>query len=630
MSSAHGDSSQTLPKLMLAALGVVYGDIGTSPLYALKEAFSPENHHALPVTPDNIFGVISLIVWCLLLVVTCKYVMIVLRADNHGEGGVVALMARVLSTAADTPRKKSIAIILGIFGASLFYGDGIITPAISVLSAVEGLEVATPALQPYVVPITLGILVGLFIFQHHGTARIGGLFGYFVVIWFLCLAAIGVHNIVAYPQILAALSPHHAIGFAINSPKYAFFAMGAVFLTMTGGEALYADMGHFGLRPIRWSWLCLVLPALLLNYLGQGALMITDPAAATNPFYLAVPGWALYPMVGLATVATVIASQALITGAYSITLQLIQLGYAPRMAVRHTSGAQMGQIYLPFVNWALLVFVLLTVLGFRSSGNLAAAYGIAVTLTMLITSGLMVSVALRDWRWHPALVGLVFIPMIALELVFLGSNGMKIPDGGWFPLAFGGLLSLILFTWRRGRQLLAEAQRADTVPLETFARMLDSEPIHRVPHTALFLNPRPDLMPGSLLHNLKHNLVLHERTVFVSVIIESVPRVPIEDRVEVQRLGNTFSRVLVRFGFMEEPDLPVALMRCAEQGLEIEPQQVSYFLNRETILPAIESRGMALWRERIFEFLFRNASSAANFFNLPTARVVEMGSRVMI
>ncbi|MBS1211175.1 MAG: potassium transporter, partial [Proteobacteria bacterium] len=497
-------------------------------------------------------------------------------------------------------------------------------------SAVEGLEVATPAFRPYVMPITLGILIGLFVVQHHGTARIGGFFGYFVVLWFVCLAAVGVHNIVAHPGVLAALSPHHAIAFAINSPKLAFFAMGAVFLTMTGGEALYADMGHFGVVPIRYGWLFLVLPSLLLNYLGQGALMLNDPTTATNPFYLAVPSWALYPMVGLATVATVIASQALITGAYSISLQLIQLGFCPRMAVRHTSGSQMGQIYLPFVNWALLFFVLVTVIGFRSSTNLAAAYGIAVTLTMLVTSGLAFSVALRDWKWPPLLCGLVFVPLVCIELVFLASNGLKIADGGWFPLVFGGSVSLILFTWRRGRQLLAEVQKTDDVPLEPFARMLDGEDIHRVPHTALFLNPRSGQVPTALLHNLKHNMVMHERTVFVSVIIESVPRVPIEDRVEVQHMGKTFHRVLVRFGFMEEPDVPAALLRCAEQGLDIDPQQVSYFLSRETILPSTEIRGMAIWRERLFEFLFRNASSAANFFKLPTARVVELGSRVVI
>jgi KUP system potassium uptake protein len=630
MSGTHGKSSQPLTKLMLAALGVVYGDIGTSPLYALQEAFNPGGHHPLPVTQGNVLGVLSLIVWSLLVIVTFKYVLIVLRADNHGEGGVVALMARVLARAANSPRKKAIAIALGIFGASLFYGDGIITPAISVLSAVEGLGVAAPALSPYVVFITMCILVCLFLVQKHGTAIVGGFFGPFVVVWFICLALIGVHNILAYPQVLTALSPHHAFLFIASNPHMAFIAMGAVFLTMTGGEALYADMGHFGPVPIRWSWFCLVLPSLLLNYMGQGAMLISHPEVAANPFYLSVPSWALYPVVGIATIATVIASQALITGAYSVSLQLIQLGYAPRMAVRHTSGAQMGQIYMPFVNWTLLVFVLITVLGFRSSGNLAAAYGIAVTLTMLVTSGLAFTLALRDWKWPPALCVLIFAPLACIELVFLASNGMKIKDGGWFPLVFGGAICLILFTWRRGRQLLAEAQKNDDVPLEPFVRMLDGEDIHRVPHTAIFLNPRSNQMPTSLLHNLKHNLVLHECTIFVSVLIEPVPRVPIEDRVEVQTLGKTFRRVYVRFGFMEEPDVPNALLLCKDQGLDFDPMQVSYFLSRETILPSNEIRGMAIWRERLFEFLFRNASSAANFFKLPTARVVELGSRVMI
>lgn len=628
--SQSGNHAQTLPKLMLAALGVVYGDIGTSPLYALKETFSPAGHHPLPVTPENILGVLSLMVWSLLLIVTFKYVCIVLRADNKGEGGVVALMARVLQQAGNSSRRKTLAIALGIVGASLFYGDGIITPAISVLSAVEGLEVAAPALGPYVLPITMAILIGLFLIQRHGTAKVGGFFGYFVVLWFSSLAIIGISNIVAHPQVLGALSPHHALMFALQSPMLAFFAMGSVFLTITGGEALYADMGHFGARPIRWAWLCLVLPALLLNYMGQGALLIADPGAASNPFYLAVPGWALYPMIALATMATVIASQALITGVYSVSLQLMQLGFAPRMQVLHTSGAQMGQIYLPFVNWAMLTLVLLTVLGFRSSGNLAAAYGIAVTLTMLVTTFLMIQVARYEWGWHPAILLAVFLPLVGIELVFLSSNALKILDGGWFPLAFGSVICLLLLTWRRGRQLLQRAQQGDNVPLEPFVQLLDAEPITRVPHTALFLSPRPEQMPASLLHNLKHNLILHERTVFVNILIETVPRVPFEDRVEVRILGKNFYQVMVRFGFMEEPDLPGALLACPAQGLAMDPQQVSYFLSREIILPTDNGHGMMLWRERLFEFMFRNASSAANYFCLPPSRVVEMGTRVVI
>jgi KUP system potassium uptake protein len=628
--SQSGNHAQTLPKLMLAALGVVYGDIGTSPLYALKETFSPAGHHPLPVTPENILGVLSLMVWSLLLIVTFKYVCIVLRADNKGEGGVVALMARVLQQAGNTSRRKTLAIALGIVGASLFYGDGIITPAISVLSAVEGLEVAAPALGPYVLPITMAILIGLFLIQRHGTAKVGGFFGYFVVLWFSSLAIIGISNIIAHPQVLGALSPHHALMFALQSPMLAFFAMGSVFLTITGGEALYADMGHFGARPIRWAWLCLVLPALLLNYMGQGALLIADPGAASNPFYLAVPGWALYPMIALATMATVIASQALITGVYSVSLQLMQLGFAPRMQVLHTSGAQMGQIYLPFVNWAMLTLVLLTVLGFRSSGNLAAAYGIAVTLTMLVTTFLMIQVARYEWGWHPAILLAVFLPLVGIELVFLSSNALKILDGGWFPLAFGSVICLLLLTWRRGRQLLQRAQQGDNVPLEPFVQLLDAEPITRVPHTALFLSPRPEQMPASLLHNLKHNLILHERTVFVNILIETVPRVPFEDRVEVRILGKNFYQVMVRFGFMEEPDLPGALLACPAQGLAMDPQQVSYFLSREIILPTDNGHGMMLWRERLFEFMFRNASSAANYFCLPPSRVVEMGTRVVI
>lgn len=628
-SSAPSAHSAGTSGLMLAALGVVYGDIGTSPLYALKEAFS-QTHHSLPPTQDNVLGVLSLIVWSLLVIVTFKYVMIVLRADNRGEGGVIALMARVVEKLEDGSSRKRTAVLLGLIGASLFYGDGVITPAISVLSAVEGLEVTTPAFQPYVVPITLGILAGLFLVQKHGTARVGGVFGPIVVVWFATLALIGIYNIAAHPQVLEAISPHHAMRFVAHDPFVGFLAMGAVFLTVTGGEALYADMGHFGAKPIRYAWLGLVLPSLLLNYFGQGALIITTPDAIRNPFYLSVPDWGLLPMVVLATAATVIASQALISGAYSITLQLMQLGCSPRMVVKHTSGAQMGQIYVPAVNWLLLGLVMVVVIGFKTSSNLAAAYGIAVTLTMLITTFLAFTNARQDWQWSLPKALLVFGPLIVIEPVFLVSNGMKIADGGWFPLAFGGIVCLFLMTWRRGREIVALAQKNDDVRLEPFVGMLAHEEIPLVPHTAIFLSPRPDYVPAALLHNLKHNMVLHQNTIFLSLIFLPIPRVLESERVQVEKLGEGFHRVKVFFGFMEETNVPEALEWCESQGLRVQAQQASYFLSRDILLPTPGPGGMAHWREVLFEVMFRNATSAANFFNLPANRVVELGSRVII
>jgi KUP system potassium uptake protein len=622
-------SKQSLPVLTLAALGVVFGDIGTSPLYALKEVFYGAHHH-LEVNASNVLGILSLIVWTLLIVVTFKYVVVVLRADNHGEGGVVALMARVVGQAKDRPKKRNIAIVLGLFGAALFYGDGVITPAISVLSAVEGLEIIAPDLASWVMPITVIILVGIFVIQQKGTAHVGKFFGPVVSVWFFSLGAWGVYNIVAQPQVLLALSPHYALLFFVDHPLAAFFSLSAVILTVTGGEAMYADMGHFGLKPIRIGWLFVVLPCLLLNYFGQGALILGNPAAAANPFYLSIPKWALIPMVLLATGATIIASQALITGAFSMTRELVQLGFCPRLTIRHTSGDQMGQIYVPAVNWFLLVLVLAIVLSFKTSSALAEAYGIAVTLTMLVTSILAFSVARRDWKWPTWLALLVFVPMAIIEVVFLAANSIKIPSGGWFPLAFGGVVLFILMTWRRGRGLLSERLKADQIELLPFVAMLANETgMPRVPHTAVFLSPRYDSVPNALLHNLKHNFVLHEQTILVSVTFLPLPRVAEGQRVLVERVGHHFYRVKMFFGFMEEPDVPAALEWCEEQGLEIDPHSVSYFLSREILLPT-PGEGMALWRERIFEFMFRNASSAANFFKLPANRVVELGSRIVI
>lgn len=627
MSSSTAEQ-QRLSALTLAALGVVFGDIGTSPLYALKEAFA-QTHYPLAVVEANVLGILSLIVWTLLIVVTIKYVVIVLRADNHGEGGVVALMARVLACSEGRPRKKRVVLMLGLVGAALFYGDGVITPAISVLSAVEGLEVATPAFKPYIVPITLGILIALFLVQHHGTAKVGRFFGPVVMLWFLSLAAVGIYNILGQPQVLTALSPHHALRFFLDHPVIGFLSLGAVFLTVTGGEALYADMGHFGAKPIRIAWLGLVLPCLLLNYFGQGALMIGNPEAASNPFYLGTPRWALLPMVVLATAATVIASQALITGAYSITRELVQLGFCPRLAVLHTSGVQMGQIYVPFINWILLALVVLVVVGFKTSSNLAAAYGIAVTVTMLVTTCLAFSLARRAWGWRMPLALLVFGPLLVIELCFFSANILKIADGGWFPLVFGACILVLLTTWKRGRESLSEQLKGDEIPLRSFVKILESEQLPRVPHTAVFLSPRADSVPNALLHNLKHNMVLHEHTVFLTVSILPVPRVAATQRVLVEHLGHNFHRVQMYFGFMEQPDVAANLEWCEEQGLAVDPQQASYFLSRETLIPS-PGRGMALWRERLFEFMYRNATSAANFFNLPDNRIVELGSRVTI
>ncbi len=628
MHLSHHTERQSLAALSLSALGVVFGDIGTSPLYAMKEAFA-QTHFPMPVTPDNVYGILSLIVWTLVMVVTVKYVVIVMRADNHGEGGVVALMARVVERAKEKPFKRRVAIAMGLAGAALFYGDGVITPAISVLSAVEGLEIVTPAMKPFVVPLALVILAVLFLVQRHGTARVGQFFGPVMLVWFVALGLIGLWNIVGHPQVLWALSPHHAVRFFIEHAHVAFFALGAVFLTVTGAEALYADMGHFGKRPIRYAWGCLVMPGLILNYLGQGAMLIQQPAAAANPFFLTVPSWALLPMIGLATLATVIASQALITGAFSMTRELIQLGFVPRVEIQHTSGAQMGQIYVPFVNGALLVLVVAVVLGFRSSGNLAAAYGIAVSMTMIITTTLAFSVVRRDWHWSTGFALLVFIPMAVMDLGFFGANAIKVLEGGWVPLVFGGAIFLLMTTWKRGRLMVAEALRGEGIPLEPFVESLCREPFPRVPLTAVYLSARADIVPHALLHNLKHNMVLHETTVFASVAFMPVPRLQDSQRILVERIAHKFFRVKIFFGFMEQPDVPAALEWCAEQDLGLEVNEVSYFLSRETLLPT-PGEGMWLWREHLFEFMYRNATSAASFFNLPPNRVVEMGSQLAI
>jgi len=621
-------AKNSLPVLALAALGVVYGDIGTSPLYALKEVFG-NAHHPVPITPDNVLGILSLVLWALVVVVSLKYVTIVLRADNHGEGGIMALMARVLGRA-DLPARRRRAVLLGgLVGTALFYGDGAITPAISVLSAVEGLEVATPAFKPYVVPITIAILVTLFAVQKHGTARVGATFGPIVVVWFAALAALGAAGIAAQPAVLRAVWPGYALAFLVAHPGLGFFALGAVFLVVTGAEALYADVGHFGRRPVRLAWFGLVMPGLVINYFGQGALLLADPAAVRNPFYLLAPEWALLPLVALATAATVIASQAVITGVYSITSQAIQLGYAPRMTVQHTSGAAIGQVYVPAINAALLAAVVALVLLFRSSSGLASAYGIAVSGTMIITTLFAWEVARRDWRWPRWLALAAFVPLLGVDAVFVAANAAKFADGGWFPVAFGAGVLLLLTTWKRGREALARRLDGDTVPLAPFIAAVEADPPATVPMAAVFLTAAPDQVPRALLHNLKHNGVLHATVVVCNVVVLPVPRVPPARHVVVERLSPRFVRVNLYFGFMDDPDVPAALEWCAEQGLSLDPAQTSYFLGRESLLAA-GNGGLAGWRQRLFATMFRNAGTAAAHFRLPPNRVVELGAQVAL
>jgi KUP system potassium uptake protein len=621
----HGSSTAVLA---LAALGVVYGDIGTSPLYAIKEVFG-NAHHPVPITPDNVLGILSLVFWSLIVVVSFKYVALILRADNRGEGGIMALMARVLSDNRLSPATRRIAVLLGLFGAALFYGDGLITPAISVLSAVEGLEVATPVFTPYIVPVTIGILAGLFWIQRHGTAKVGVSFGPITTIWFFALAALGLFQIIDHPLVLNALWPGHALSFLAADPRLGFLAMGSVFLALTGAEALYADMGHFGRRPIRLAWFGLVLPSLLLNYFGQGALLLSDPATIQNPFYLMAPDWFLLPLVGLATAATVIASQAVISGVYSITHQTIQLGYAPRMDLLHTSDSQMGQIYMPGVNWLMLAGVVALVLAFQSSTNLAAAYGIAVTGTMIITDVFAYLVARHQWGWSRPRAALVFGALLVLDLVFLGANATKIVDGGWFPLVFGGFVFMLLTTWKAGRELVHKRLDTQALLLKDFVPAVETPDITRVPGTAVFMTPYSEHVPHALLHNLKHNKVLHERVVIATVDAPPVPRINEDERIAIERLGGSFYRLTIHYGFMEQPDVPSALAACSRHGLEFEPMATSYFLGRETVV-ADRGGDMPYWREALFATLYRNARTATDFFRLPPNQVVELGTRVVL
>ena len=618
-------AKQPLPILALAALGVVYGDIGTSPLYTMQEAFA--GTHPLTINTVNVMGILSLIFWTLTIVVSVKYVLFVMRVDNRGEGCIISMLALVEKASADRPRSRMILTMLGIFGAALFYGDGMITPAISVLSAVEGLKVVTPDLDPLIVPLSLAILIALFFIQSHGTARVGSLFGPVMVIWFVALAILGAINIAHAPEVMAAINPLYALNFFAAHKIGGFLALGAVVLAVTGAEALYADMGHFGRRPIQYAWFGLVMPALVLNYFGQGALLLHDPRSVSNPFFHLAPAWAVMPLVVLATVATIIASQAVITGAFSMTSQAIQLGYLPRMAIHHTSEREIGQIYLPFINWSLLVGIVLLVLGFQSSASLGVAYGMAVTGTMTITSVLGFYVVSFLWRWNRAVTLLGLVTFMTVDLAFLGANALKIVHGGWFPLLIGAGVYVLLSTWKKGRALLNERLSTGGIPLEPFIESLMVDPPHRVSGMAVFLNAQMHTVPHAMLHNLAHNKVLHEHVVFLTVRTEDVPFVPERRRAEVANLDNGFYTVVLRYGFKETPDIPAAMMRCPlyEEGMNV--METSFFFSRETLIP-VKEPSLSLWRAVLFAWMARNAQGAMRFFRIPPNRVIELGTQV--
>lgn len=617
----------SLGLLTLGAIGVVFGDIGTSPLYALKESFHAA--HGLPISIENVLGILSMIFWSLMLVVSLKYVAVIMRAHNNGEGGIMALLALNMRNQNLSPRKKMLVVTVGLFGAALFLGDGMITPAISVLSAVEGLKIATPIFEPYIVPIAIGIIVGLFLIQRRGTGSMGRYFGPITLIWFLSLGLLGILSIVQNPAVLAMANPYWAAMFVWQHPLAAFFIMGAVVLTITGGEALYADMGHFGRDPIQLAWFFVALPCLLLNYAGQGALILRDATAIENPFFLLVPSWGLYPMIALATMATVIASQAVISGVFSIARQAMQLGYLPRMTVRHTSESEMGQIYIPFLNWLLLGAVLSLVILFQSSSNLAAAYGIAVTMTMICDTILVGLVMYGVWKWTLTKTLLVVVPFLILDLLFFSATSLKLFAGGWVPILIGAVAFTLMITWKRGRELLFERLEKDTLPLDLFISSI-GQGAHVVSGTAVFMVSTQKVVPHALLHNLKHNKVLHERNVLMTLSTRDVPYVDPEQRVEIEQLSPYFWRVVVHYGFKESPHVPNALQAAfASVEQPIEMMNTSFFVSRERIFSTNDG-GMARWREKLFIAMSRNTSSATDFFQIPANRVVEMGSQVEI
>jgi KUP system potassium uptake protein len=612
----------------LAVLGVVFGDIGTSPLYALRECFY--GRKPFPPTPENVLGILSLIFWSLLIIISCKYLLFVMRADNRGEGGILALMALLVPVSSPYRNERRVLFWLGLFGASLLYGDGVITPAISVLSAVEGLQVATPAFKPYVLPITILILVLLFLLQKRGTAGIGYLFGPVIFIWFTVIATLGIIGIARSPKVLAAVNPAHAVIFFLHYRWSGVLVLGAVFLVVTGGEALYADMGHFGREPIRFTWFRLVFPALLLNYFGQGALILTHPKEAVQPFYHLAPTWALYPLVILATFATVIASQAIISGAFSLTSQAMQLGVSPRMLVVQTSPEEVGQIYVPTVNRLLMITTILLVMGFGSSSNLAAAYGVAVSTTMLITTILIFFLAREKWKWNLMLAVPVTLLFLGSDLSFFGANLLKISEGGWFPITAGIIVFALMTTWRSGRDLLHERLSERTTPLDDLLKRVEEEPPMRLPGTAVFLVRRLHGSPPMLVHHLKHHKVLHEQVVLLTVITEPVPRIPAAERVEVVKLTGGFFRVTARYGFMQSPNVPVVLRECEQHDLLIDTDSTTYYVARETLIPTERLSGMRLWREKLFAFMARNALRATAFYKIPPGQIIEIGMQVEI
>jgi KUP system potassium uptake protein len=610
--------------LALGALGVVYGDIGTSPLYAFRECFA--THHGYRVLPhaENILGVLSLICWSLVVIISIKYLVFVLRADNRGEGGILALMSLVRPKAS---KRRGLLIALGLFGSALLYGDGMITPAITVLGAMEGLEVATPVFAHLVVPLTVIVLVALFMMQKWGTARIGAMFGPIMMLWFAVIAALGIINIVRAPDVLAAVDPVYAVQFLRMHRVAGFLVLGAVFLVVTGGEALYADMGHFGAHPIRLAWFVIVFPSLLLNYFGQGALLLLQPAAIKNPFFYMAPTWALYPLVGLSTIAAIIASQAVISGSYSLTRQAAQLGYLPRIRIRHTSAREIGQIYVPSVNWILMICSIGLVIGFRASSALAGAYGVAVTATMAITTMLLAIVAHERWQWPAIGVLGMAVPFLIIDFAFFGANVVKVMEGGWFPLIVGITVFTLMTTWRRGRIILSDRIAEGAITEEDFLRDVAAKRIPRVAGTAIFMSRMAGGIPTALLHNLKHNKVVHDRVVLLTIDIEETPTLSEEERYEWRELGHGVYRLLVRFGFMEEPDIPALLARIGNKPVPFPPMATSYFLGRETLIPT-KRPGMAIWREHLFAWMNRNSASASGFFSLPANQVIELGAQV--
>ena len=617
-----------LPAITLAALGVVFGDIGTSPLYALRQCFLTAH---IAITDATVLGILSLIFWCMMLTISFKYVSVIMRADNNGEGGIMSLLALNLRSTRIADQKKIYLIALGFIGASLFFGDGIITPAISVLSAIEGLSIATPMFNQWLTPLAIGILAGLFLVQRHGTGTMGKLFGPLTLAWFLSIGVLGLWSVMQTPFVLAMVSPHWAINFVVQQPYVAFLTMGAVILTITGGEALYADMGHFVRMPIKLAWFLIVLPCLLLNYAGQGALLLRDPAALENPFYLLIPDWALYPMIGLATAAAVIASQAVITGVFSMVNQAIQLRYLPRLTVQHTSHVERGQIYVPFINWVLFISVVILILLFENSANLASAYGVAVTMTMLCGTVLISILAYGVWRWPMWKVALFSIPLLLVDLVFVGSTSLKIIGGGWVPILIGAVVYTILMTWKDGRQIVLNRLESDALPMDLFIKsvsMGNETPI--VPGDAIFLTGTPNIVPHAMLHNIKHNKVLHERNIMVTVVTRDVPFVSDQERINVEKMDDRFFRIFVYYGFKDQPNIPKALQQAYDDaGVEFNMMRISFFISRDRLIHTVGD-GMAPWREKLFISMQRNTSPVSDFYQIPPNRVVEMGSQIEI